>query len=99
MFTIRVATRVRPDGQQAFVAQLEKEAVEVPARFAGCERYAVYVDRADSARVFLYEEWSDRDAFEAYRTSDYFRDSGEVLFPLMDGAPDSAYYESERVGP
>jgi len=31
--------------------------------------------------------------------SDYFRDAGEVLFPLMDGAPDSAYYEAERVGP
>ena len=24
---------------------------------------------------------------------------GAVLFPLIDGQPDSAYYESQRVGP
>jgi quinol monooxygenase YgiN len=99
MFMIRVSATVRADGREAFVAQLDKEAIEVPARFAGCERYAVYVDRADPACVFLYEEWRDRDAFDAYRTSEYFRESGDVLFPLMAGTPDSAYYESQRVGP
>ncbi|HYN52130.1 MAG TPA: hypothetical protein VES62_14500 [Thermoleophilaceae bacterium] len=34
-----------------------------------------------------------------YLQSDYFREAGALLFPLMDGAPDSAYYVADRVGP
>ena len=99
MSTVRVAVKVLPDGREAFLAQLDKETREVPARFAGCERFDVFVDPTDARRVFLYEEWRDRDAAQVYMDSEYFTQSGEVLFPLMDGKPDSAYYESERVGP
>ena len=55
--------------------------------------------RRHLGRVFLYEEWTDRSAFEGYRTSDYFDRGGAILHPAMADAPDSAYYESERVGP
>jgi quinol monooxygenase YgiN len=99
MFTVRVAVRVRPEGREEFIAQLKKEEAEVPARFGGCERFAVYSDPSEPDSVLLYEEWATREAADAYMTSDYFRESGAVLFPLMDGSPDSAYYESERVGP
>ena len=99
MFTVRVAVRTQPAGRDEFIAQLEKEAREVPTRFEGCERFSVYRDPSDPDSAFIYEEWANRDAFDGYRTSDYFRASGEILFPLMDGAPDSAYYESARVGP
>jgi quinol monooxygenase YgiN len=67
--------------------------------FDGCERFAVYRDPSDATSLFLYEEWRDRDAADAYLGSDYFQSSGAVLFPLMDGAPDSAYYEAAQVGP
>ena len=40
MFTIRVAVQVRPEGCDAFAAQLKKEEQEVPATFAGCQRFA-----------------------------------------------------------
>jgi quinol monooxygenase YgiN len=99
MFTIRVAVQVRPEGRDAFVAQLKKEEQEVPVRFAGCERFAVYRDPSDPGSFLLYEEWADRQAADAYLTSEYFQAGGAVLFPLMDGQPDSAYYEAERVGP
>jgi quinol monooxygenase YgiN len=99
MFTIRVAVQVRPEGRDAFVAQLKKEEQEVPVRFAGCERFAVYHDPCDPGSFLVYEEWSDRQAADAYLTSEYFLAGGAVLFPLMDGQPDSAYYESQRVGP
>ena len=99
MFTVRVAVRTQPDGRDRFISQLKKEAREVPARFEGCERFSIYNDPSDPDSTFLYEEWATRDAFDGYRTSDYFKASGEILFPLMDGAPDSAYYDSERVGP
>ena len=51
------------------------------------------------AAILVYEEWTDRSAFDAYRTSEYFEQGGAILWPAMAGAPDSAYYESERVGP
>ena len=47
----------------------------------------------------MYEEWADRSAFNGYGTSDYFEQGGAILLPAMASAPDSAYYESEHVGP
>jgi quinol monooxygenase YgiN len=99
MLTVRVAVRVQPEGRDLFVAQLKKESQEVPDRFDGCERFDVYCDPTDAGSALIYEEWTSRDAFDAYRASAYFEAGGAVLFPLLDGAPDSAYYESERVGP
>jgi len=99
MFTVRVAVRVRPEGREQFLAQLKNEEQEVPARFEGCERFAVYTDPGDADNVLLYEEWTSREAADAYLTSDYFQAAGDVLFPLMNGSPDSAYYQAERVGP
>jgi quinol monooxygenase YgiN len=49
--------------------------------------------------MLLYEEWTSREAADAYLTSDYFAAGGQILFPLLDGSPDSAYYDSTRVGP
>jgi quinol monooxygenase YgiN len=99
MLSVRVAVRVRPGERERFLAQLKREEREVPERFAGCSRFAVFSDPEDPDSLLLYEEWTTRDAAERYIGSDYFRDAGSVLFPLMDGAPDSAYYEPERVGP
>ena len=82
-----------------FLAQLEREGREVPERFGGCERFAVYNDPRDANNLLLYEEWTNREAADAYMKSEYFRESGEILLPLIDGEPDSAYYEAELVGP
>jgi quinol monooxygenase YgiN len=99
MFTVRVAARTQTEGREVFVAQLQREQNEVPEKFEGCERFAVYSDPSDPDSTFIYEEWATRESFDAYAGSDYFKASGEILFPLMSGSPDSAYYESERVGP
>ncbi len=99
MYCVRVAVRVKPEGRDRFVAQLKREEREVPERFEGCERFAVFSDPTDPDNLLLYEEWTTREAADAYLRSEYFREAGEVLYPLMDGPADSAYYEAERVGP
>jgi quinol monooxygenase YgiN len=99
MFCVRVAVRVKPEGRDEFLAQLKKEEREVPERFGGCARFAVYSDPVDPDSLLLYEEWATKEAADAYLQSDYFREAGAVLFPLMDGAPDSAYFAAERIGP
>lgn len=97
MFTVRVAARVVPEGRSRFIAQLEKEAHEVPDLFDGCERYGIYVEPSDPDSILVYEEWVNKALFDVYLQSDYFKDAGTILHPLMDGAPDAAYYESEAV--
>jgi quinol monooxygenase YgiN len=99
MRSIRVLLRAKPGHQHELADTLRAEATHVPATFAGCERYGVFLDPDDDLRVLLYEEWTDADSFAAYRSSEYFTQSGERLFPLLDGAPDAAYYDSELVGP
>ncbi|MEO1060196.1 MAG: putative quinol monooxygenase [Actinomycetota bacterium] len=99
MLTVRVVADLRPEGAETALAQLRRESTEVPERFPGCRRFDVFVDPAEPNRFLLYEEWDDQDAFSAYRESNYFAEAGAILFPLIDGAPDSAYYRSERVGP
>ena len=99
MLTVRVSATLSPEARDRAIDQLGRESVEVPQQFSGCERFDVFVDPADSHRIFIYEEWVDEASFNAYRTSEYFQAGGDILFPAMVGAPDSAYYLSERVGP
>jgi quinol monooxygenase YgiN len=99
MFVARVALRTRAEDRPGLVAQLQREEHEVPALFAGCRRFSLTQHHTDPHSLLLYEEWDDAATFEAYRRSEYFERSGAVLFPLIDGAPDTAYYEAQRVGP
>ena len=99
MFTVRVIASLKPTAAAEALDQLRREVAEVPEQFAGCECFEVFVDPTDSTRFLLYEEWTDRSAFEAYRTSDYFEAGGAILFPAIAGAPNSAYYASELVSP
>jgi quinol monooxygenase YgiN len=99
MLVVRVAVRCRSGHRDTFLMQLRREEQQVPTTFEGCERFTFGTHPDDPDRVLLYEEWRDREAFEAYRESEFFEEAGAKLFPLMDGPPDSSYFEAERVGP
>ncbi len=99
MLVLRVVLQTNADGIEALVRQLSGETVEVPAIFAGCERFDVSVDVADPHRVLIVEEWKDRPSLDAYLSSDYFKAAGSVLMPLLIAPPDSAYFEATLVGP
>lgn len=99
MFVVRVALRIKPEMIESFQLQADQESREVPQRFDGCHRYAFYRQVAEADAFLLYEEWSSRESFQAYRTSDYFESVGSRLRPMLSAPPDSAYYAAERVGP
>lgn len=99
MFVIRVALRVKPEMLESFQLQAEQESREIPQQFEGCQRYAFYREAADAEAFLLYEEWSSRESFQAYRISEYFESVGSRLRPMLAAAPDSAYYAAQRVGP
>ena len=95
---IRVVLKVKPDRNEAFVAAMASDA-ELTRKLDGCERFALYKDIGVPNAYLLYEEWASMKAFDAYRTSKRFQAAGRVLFPMMAGKPDSAYFEAQQVGP
>ena len=97
MMVIRVLVTVQTDKVAAFVAHMQQECVEVKEMFAGCERFDLFADPANGERFLIYEEWETAEHFDAYRNSGYFQENGQVLFPMLAGAPDSAYFEAKRV--
>ena len=99
MFVARVSLTTSPDAHGRLVERLTEEATVVPDKFDGCEFYAVSIDTNDDHHVLIVEEWADRASFDAYQQSEYFATTLETLKSCLAAPPDSAYYESTRVGP
>ncbi len=98
MIVIRVALRVKPEARSHFVEHMQQEVRET-RELAGCERFELFGDLVDSDRFFIFEEWTDRSAFSAYRDSEFFARNRQQIFALLADKPDSAYYASEQFGP
>lgn len=98
MIVIRVRLQVEPEHTATLISYVAAEAARVQD-MDGCLAYGLFQDTVDPQQFMLYEEWRDRLVFDGYKSSDSFKQSGAVLFPLLSSKPDSAYYESELVGP
>lgn len=99
MFVARVSLTSSPEGHRRLVDRLTDEATVVPHQFEGCEFYVVSIDTNNDHHVLIAEEWKDRASFDAYQRSDYFSSTLETLKSCLAAPPNSAYYESSRVGP
>ncbi len=94
MIVIRVKIAVKPEAKGDFIAAMH-ESIPISSAFDGCIQFSLYEDTTDENALLLYEEWETQAHFDAYRNSAHFKDSGAVLFPLMDGSPDSAYFDAK----
>jgi len=99
VFVARVSLRSSPEGHRHLVDRLTEEATVVPDKSEGGEFYVVSIDTNDDHHVLIAEEWTDRASFDAYQQSDYFATTLETLKSCLAASPNSAYYESTRVGP
>lgn len=95
---VRVRLHIPLNKRDSFLSQIHKTATAVRER-DGCIRFDVLEDTVDQNAFMLYEEWSSRTTLEAYKASQQFADAGAVLFPMLEGKPDSAYYATTLVGP
>lgn len=93
MIVVRVLLNVKPESRDQLLAVMHDDAVET-RKFAGCLRFQLYTHPLNTAELMLYEEWESAAAFEAYRQSDYLKERGGQIFPLLDGKPDAAYYDA-----
>ncbi|MEM9131745.1 MAG: antibiotic biosynthesis monooxygenase family protein [Actinomycetota bacterium] len=99
MLTARVRVTATDEGRDTLVNTLTTEAGRVRSLFDGCELFVVSVDTADPNVVMIAEEWASKEHFEAYTGSAHFAEIMGAAAPTLAAPPDSAYYESERVGP
>ena len=98
MIIIRVKLDIKAEEIKTLLAYMKTEVQKVNA-IDGCEIYAFHQNTNGSNKFLLYEEWRDMDSFDAYKNSDVFKQTMATLSPLMASKPDSAYYDSIKVGP
>jgi quinol monooxygenase YgiN len=78
------------------IAQLEHEQPVVSA-MPGCIAFRVFANPRNDTDVTVLHEWIDEKSFERYLASDAFTRSGEILRPIMTGAPSSRRFRVELV--
>ncbi|MGB7337928.1 MAG: antibiotic biosynthesis monooxygenase family protein [Phototrophicaceae bacterium] len=95
MITIRVKLAIQPDRIEDFHQAIETD-ISDAHNFEGCLHYQYYADRNASNSFLLYQEWESRSAFDAFYQSDTFKQIGSVLFPMIEGKPESIYIDGTR---
>jgi len=96
MIVIRVKVKVTSENKSEFV-RIMTDSINVSREFDGCQFFGLYEDVTDENTLILYEEWETQSDFDAYKASEHFTESGKQLFPLMDGAPENAYFMAEPI--
>jgi quinol monooxygenase YgiN len=96
MFIAILDFRTAAADRPAALAQLDSERGPVRG-MPGNIAFRVYADRQDDTRVTVVHEWQDEASFAAYLDSGSFARSGEVLRPIMAGAPVSRRFHAELV--
>lgn len=98
MIVIRIRLKVNQENEVAFVKFLQDEA-QKNKTLAGCLTYSLYKNVSEDNAFLLYEEWDSMESFELYKNSEAFHQIMATLSPLLAGKPDSAHYDSVKVGP
>jgi quinol monooxygenase YgiN len=72
MFVVTVAFRSVPDRATDFLAALRENAATSLRDEPGCHRFDVCTDPDDPEAFFLYELYTDAQAFEAHKATRHF---------------------------
>ena len=78
----------------AVLARFDEEGDGIRA-MPGNIAFRVYAARENDTAVAVVHEWDDEASFAAYLRSDSFARSGEVIRPLMIGAPVSRRFRAD----
>jgi len=72
VFTVTVRLEVDDQHLREFMDAMKKQARNSLEREKDCRQFDICVDPADPRRVFLYEIYTDRAAFEAHLETGHF---------------------------
>lgn len=85
MFAVTVVFEVKNEAIEAFRAAVLQQANNSLTREEGCRRFDVCFDDARPERIFLYEVYDDRAAFDRHRQTAHFENFNAVAAPLVTG--------------
>ncbi len=71
MYLVTVVFQVSAEHAASFQKRVQQQAADSLTE-PGCRRFDVWCDPGDSARVFLFEIYDDRAAFDAHLASFHF---------------------------
>lgn len=72
MLLAAVTFEIAPERAEAFRDRVRRQAEDSLAE-AGCRRFDIWCDTADCTRVFLFEIYDGRAAFDAHVASEHFK--------------------------
>jgi (4S)-4-hydroxy-5-phosphonooxypentane-2,3-dione isomerase len=81
-WVVTVEFTIRPGSADPFLKRLAVQAAE-SLREPGCSQFDVCVDPSDEHRIFLYEVYSDREAFGTHLASAHFKDFDAAIRPWV----------------
>lgn len=73
MYVVTVTFRVNPEHIDVFMYAMVQQAKNSLVREPDCHVFDVCLDADDPQRVFLYEKYASKDAFNAHLAGDHFR--------------------------
>ncbi len=68
MYVILAPIQIKPEHREEFIEAMLLDAKGSVENEPGCVRFDVIQDEQDPNRIYLYEVYKDRDAFEAHLT-------------------------------
>lgn len=73
MYVVTVSFEINRDQGARFLARMRRQATDSLAKEPGCHRFDVCINPETAERVFLYELYEDRAAFDLHLASEHFR--------------------------
>jgi (4S)-4-hydroxy-5-phosphonooxypentane-2,3-dione isomerase len=83
MLLVAVTFEIVPERAEAFRDRVGRQAADSLAE-PGCRRFDVWCDTGNCCRVFLFEIYGDRAAFDAHLASRHFRDFDAEVEPWVE---------------
>jgi len=84
MFVVTVTFEIKSENVDEFMAAMILQAQNSLTREKDCLQFDVCRDRENRERVFLYEIYSDRAAFDAHLQTPHFLDFDKTVAPWTE---------------
>lgn len=83
MYVVTVEFEIKPEQLDEFRAQMIANAKASREREPGCLQFDVCADPAKPERIFLYEVYADRAAFDAHLAAEHFKTFDRTVAPWI----------------
>ena len=84
MYAVTVEFMIKTASAQAFLVEMLANARASVTKERGCVRFDVCIDPADRGRIFLYEVYIDRAAFEEHLRAEHFKVFDRTVAPWVE---------------